>query len=397
MSSSSRVFRRNARRRTDEALSHARRSLRDPRALHAFDDLALAARRRSWLTFRPHVRRHRHLGVEVLTHLARHAHAFANPPTSWSTETTSPWVFASSLANHLFGRHDVPVFLSKVWYGAAVEDAEADRARRWFVDFAAGRRLRDLDLPIILTRRMEHAFLHSPGHLSVYAALRRAQLIALGADAPLVANVLRTPLRSPQADEAFWLNVIHFLVREQERVDDRSVSRIVEYIDHVRHGCTTTLEGRDAPALRPDYSLKGRTLASLLRDIDAWDATVGRSGGMDWRPSRYRPMDIVDTDESSPRWIITELRTDADLYEEGRRMHHCVHDYTNICRSGRSQIWSLRRLNGDGTWRPLVTFEVYPFDNSIFTISAPCNRQPSPELMSIITRWAEREGITMDC
>ena len=55
------------------------------------------------------------------------------------------------------------------WYAAGQPFDEAQR--RWFVAHARGRPFRSLDLPIDMTRRMEHLFLKSPAHFGVAYAM----------------------------------------------------------------------------------------------------------------------------------------------------------------------------------------------------------------------------------
>jgi hypothetical protein len=51
------------------------------------------------------------------------------------------------------------VFLASSWY--STEDAAADKKRGWFVAHARGASFRSLNLPIVMTRKMEHIFLAS--------------------------------------------------------------------------------------------------------------------------------------------------------------------------------------------------------------------------------------------
>ena len=95
-----------------------------------------------------------------------------------------------SLAQHLIGKDTAPAFLAASWY--ATDDPYAERKREWFVAHARGASFRSLDLPIDVTRKMEHIFLMSRDHLTIEHAMRRAELLALGAADELVRAVLAT-------------------------------------------------------------------------------------------------------------------------------------------------------------------------------------------------------------
>ncbi len=92
--------------------------------------------------------------------------------------TSASWRPAvCSLAQHLVCTFPVPKFLAASWY--ATDDAYAEKKREWFVAHARGASFRSLDLPIVMTRKMEHIFLSSRDHLTIEHAMRRAELLGL--------------------------------------------------------------------------------------------------------------------------------------------------------------------------------------------------------------------------
>ncbi len=60
------------------------------------------------------------------------------------------------------------MFLTSSWY--SFEDTAADEKRGWFIAHAHGASIRSLNLPIVMTRKMEHIFLASPDHLPIEPA-----------------------------------------------------------------------------------------------------------------------------------------------------------------------------------------------------------------------------------
>jgi hypothetical protein len=60
----------------------------------------------------------------------------------------------SSVAQHLVCKYAVPAFLAASWY--AIDNEYAEKKPEWFVAHARGASFRSLDLPIEMTRKMEH-------------------------------------------------------------------------------------------------------------------------------------------------------------------------------------------------------------------------------------------------
>jgi len=101
----------------------------------------------------------RHHGIEALVNLAGYRDAHIRTIATWSGSDRSWRAVVNSLAQHLITKYRVPVFLSAAWY--ATDEAFGDRKREWFVAHSRGASFRSLNLPIRMTRRMEHVFLSS--------------------------------------------------------------------------------------------------------------------------------------------------------------------------------------------------------------------------------------------
>jgi len=152
-------------RQTDCAIrdAYARLST-DALAVAKFHELLHCARNRAARLFEAPVLNRYHPGVEALVNLSRFGGAHIRPASDWSG-TTSSWRLAVSLlAHHLVCEYEVPVFLALSWYAM---DSAADRKRGWFVAHSRGASFRSLNLPIAMTRKMEHIFLASHDHLEI--------------------------------------------------------------------------------------------------------------------------------------------------------------------------------------------------------------------------------------
>jgi PcfJ-like protein len=147
----------------------------------------------------------------------------------------------------------------------------------------------------------------------------------------------------------------------------------------------------DCHRRNPEFGLKGRTLASLGRQMREWhrdleairrievarrraEAAQGRTRGQalarepagdgswpgaaiadwSWSPA------VKDRSKREEHLVI-QLRTAADLVAETRAMHHCVASYAPKCIAGHASIWSLRRRAAGHADR-ILTIELDPGD-----------------------------------
>jgi PcfJ-like protein len=380
------------RRTTDRAVTSAYTNLtREDRP--AFAELLDAVRKRSALRMCP-------VSVAALRNIARFSSGYLRPLTEWTGAVGTMYPVIESLAQHLLARYRVPRFLASVWYGDV--DGWADAKRRWFIAHATGKRFRDLDLPVPMTRQMESLFLRSPDHLSVEAAMRRAELLSLGAKDDLVNAVLATRLGSELANGAFWRTVMQFFVRWSHQLDPDAVGPIVDFIQQVRHERVEVVTGdgvRFVDPPDPCFSIKGRSLASMQRLLEAWHKGLGArpASALSWSRSRLRPLTFedppADPDRPPVRWQIVELTSSAELQAEGKALRHCVASYARLCLWGHSQIWSLRCSAIQPTFRSVATIQVDSKMRVIVQARGLRNQAVSRRARDLMLFWARRENI----
>ena len=387
--------------RTDRAIGRAYRDLADdPHARSAFGDLLARARRCSCLLSRTIRDDAIHHPVAALRNLATFSRRFVRPLGDWYGDQRSVYGDVSSLARHLLCRYDVPPFLGLVWFGDGRRDAV--QKREWYVAHGNGRSVRSLDLPVTMTRRMERSFLSSPDHLSFEAAFRRAELLALGARDDLIEAILATHLGRDLVNGAFWRTMLAFLVRSADEIRPQQVGPIIDFVHGVRH-CRLEVLGIDGtPAtapLQPAFSIRGRTVASLMRLVEEWHGALRfmSPGRLSWNRSRQRstllrepPLHPAD---EPILWEFVELTTSNDLEREGRALRHCVGSYALRCWRGVSRIWSLRRRRGAGAAHAVVTIEVDPVSATIVQARGRQNCRPSRRAREMIHAWARRENL----
>ena len=399
--SSAERFVRHHKQQTDRAISQAyARLASDPITQATFHELLHYARNRARRLLDAPVGNGHHPGVEALVNLSRFRLAYVRAVADWPGTSASWRLTVCSLAQHLIGKYTVPPFLAASWY--ATHDPYAERKREWFVAHARGASFRCLDLPIDMTRKMEHIFLTSGDHLTIEHAMRRAELLALGAADELVRAVLATRAATDLGNGAFWRMVWMFLIANAHAIDLAQVGPLIDFVQAIRHE-RVTVETPDGIALRdppqPSFSMKGRTVQSMLRLMQDWHRSLGlANGGLTWAPSPLQGMMIEEPsqDPSAPPsvWQMMELTNGAQLRTEGTALHHCVAGYADRCWRGASRIWALRVHRREKT-RHVLTVEVDMKRRAVVQARGWGNRAPSGKPLRLLQDWSVRERLRL--
>jgi hypothetical protein len=288
----------------------------------------------------------------------------------------------ADLARHLIARYPVPAFMTSAWLEGSTP--AAGRHQDWYRRLALGHSLLASDLPIRYTRRMAHHFALAPAHSSVEQALRWGQVRGLGGSEALAEATAASRLGHDFGHDDFWRSVLRFFVNHP-RLDPAHVGPIVDYLHD-----------------RPDLSMKGRTPASILRDVAAWRERLDREArqpSFRWAGSGIGGLHLVEgtTRRGGIRiWTLGELTSSAELLREGHAMHHCVATFARSCSRGETTIWSLRVEDSWGLHR-VLTIQVNPKSRSIVQARRRRNAQPNPKDRAMMKLWARQEGLTIQC
>jgi hypothetical protein len=289
--------------------------------------------------------------------------------------------------------------MASVWHAV---DATGDKKRSWVVAHACGASFRSLDLPVIMTRKMEHIFLASQHHLALEPALRRAELLALGMPTLFLNAILSTRLATDLRNSDFWRTVWMFFIAHGEELESTQIGPMIDYIQSVRHDRIQieTQDGmREIAPPQPSFSMKGRTVPSMLRLMKEWHRDLRLSDNtatFTWTRSPFKSWLLEEPrrneEETPKRWHMVELINSAHLREEGASLHHCVGSYAYRCNRGTSSIWSLRMWRGKKK-RSMLTIEVDPKKHAIIQARGRANRSASGKPLKLLHEWASREGL----
>ena len=355
--------------------------------------------------------------LQGLTALAHEQESWIRTPETWHVETGDRGEQFSELARHLLASYDVPHFMDAAWLD------NNPVHQRWFKHIAAGKNIRTAaGLPFVLTKKMAHHFLKAPKDYTIVEALRWGQVYGLGGNRRLVEALRETyPIRTLNrhtasgnfwfVEDNFWVGVIRFFIAHP-MLDEGKVPSLVDYIRVQKYGDPQ----RGLEPEHPNFSMKNRTPERLLDQQEAWEEARQRERAVarqrEREEARQRERAESDTLQWKPSginefrftlngkfWCIRELRSTAELKNEGSAMRHCVATYWESCHSGAKSIWTMENLdhNADAN---------VPAKNKVLTIAVDLpyliseargkeNRLLTEEEKFVLLKWAEQEGLSI--
>jgi hypothetical protein len=176
---------------------------------------------------------------------------------------------------------------------------------------------------------------------------------------------------------------------------------MIDFIQAIRHDrvAVETPDGMvelDPP--QPAFSIKGRTVQSMLRLMRDWHRSLGLgSAGLAWTPSPLQPMLLEEPSQDAsapPRLWQMELTNSTQLRTEGAALHHCVANYADRCCRGMSRIWSLRFRRGEEVHH-VLTIEGDPKRRAVVQARGWANRAASGKPLRLLQDWAARERLEL--
>jgi hypothetical protein len=336
--------------------------------------------------------------INRLRNLAERQSQWLRSCQDWLSAGASLRLEFRSLACHLLAVYPVPPSMDSVW--DLPPGPDAFRQQVWWIRLARGASFRDLNLPLALTRRMENYIRQSPDHHTALQALRYGETLALGGSIKLAREVATSRLGQKIEHSAFWRTVLQFFVNHPE-LELNCVVPILDFIQANKFAGEPIVTAHGAgrrQAQWPDFSIKGRTPASMMRLVREWNADMTSKNPRDsfsWPASNiqgFRFMEYDDKLEHQREWTIHELLTSPELYLEGRALRHCVFTYAPKCRRGETTIWSLR-LRTNQQEKRMATIEVNPRKGEIIQTRAKANSYAGERSQEIIRRWAQEAGL----
>jgi hypothetical protein len=298
---------------------------------------------------------------------------------------------------YCFARYPVAAHLERAWIAHDPDTRRGDGARRpdggqwngvrpdfrrWYLIAAQGGSLYKQEAQAYLSRQETHCFLTAPDEVtSTDQAFWYAIARAHGAAPGLAVRIAQSRLRGHAITSAFWKDAARFFAR-----NPLPLAEINDLIDYLR-------AAREEDA---EFSLKGRTVTTLKRRMEAWHRALRKQreicGGA-WEGS---PLPDVTYEVGGERkkglWHFRQIKTGDALFREGQRMHHCVASYKWRCMNGQVSIWSVTSEYPLGLKHRGVTIELRA-DSTIVQCRGFANRLPQANERTMVERWAREHGL----
>jgi len=397
-----RVFRQSGKNQLDDAIHAHRRWLahHHGRALPAYERLLGQVQTRTTLLHPTHrAGDHRRQINDGLLALALYHGDWLRPVESWRPDQQNSYPVFAALAQHLFARYPVPACMTSVWFNLPIGARLPQHI--WYKHLGLGRSIRTASVPLRLTRAMAHLFTQAPHYFSAVAALRWAQVRGLGGDDALARVIVGTRLGKVLENEGFWETVLEFFVKHS-LLDRAQVGPIVDFLQHQRfewrEGVSSTGAFGKQPPPQPEFSMKGRTPASMSRLVAAWHRQLGQElqqPTLCWRHSTVKDFQMVEGSAelgNSRMWTISELLTNRALFLEGQAMRHCVATYARNCFRRQTSIWTMQIEHAKGRHR-VMTIEVDLPRRVICQARKKSNQRPHGREMEVLECWANEQGL----
>ncbi|MCZ6632042.1 MAG: PcfJ domain-containing protein [bacterium] len=322
--------------------------------------------------------------IEGLATLASWHKHWIRSPEDWRPNSHNSRKQFGALVRHLLVQYEVPTFMDMVWF---LRDTDGARQQQtWFVQVGIGQNIRKLDVPVNLTKKMAHLFLQAPDESTVLEAFRWGQILGLGGETPQVRAINGTRLGSSFEHEDFWHKVVHFFVNNP-MLDPDQIGPLVDYIYNQKYVPQEEVgpEGLviQVPPAQPNFSIKGRSMNKLLRQVDYWHRQLARETRLppkEWWPSGIGAFDheVIDRlGQVKEHWRIQELLSSKELSIEGRQMHHCVASYAHKCQGGNTSVWSMQVEDLSGETHRVMTIAVNNRSRSVTQSRGRHNALPS--------------------
>ncbi len=304
----------------------------------------------------------------------------------WKPKSSNVFRQLASLVRHLFDRYgNAPDWLIESWMRPTlVEDGVS--LPDLTLHLGQGHSLRSFSrLPVPISKRLEHGMREAPAGCTFREALRYAQLAARDALA-WWGVVMESRLgRAALVDDAFWLSVVDFFVASP-MVDPRHFGPVCDWIHQKRS------VGIGPEPAQPGFTLKGRSMASVLAQTEQWHHSQARarrqSGGANQAGnSRWAGLPVDNFLAGPVR--IEQLTTAAQLQDEGNAQRNCVATYLQSCLAGRCGIFS---LTVDGTRG--LTIEVTA-NRTVVQVRGKYNRWMTPQEHVWIIQWLNQARLVL--
>lgn len=127
----------------------------------------------------------------------------------------------------------------------------------------------------------------------------------------------------------FWLKVFKIIQKDNIFIDD--IEPCVHYLEY------QLLRNKDFP-------LKGKTLASISRDMELWHYQLNKKKEIDEELITWGKKEDGELKEIAFKnkiYIYKRFLSSLELYSDGQKNEHCVYVYKEDCKTEETEIWTI--------------------------------------------------------
>lgn len=258
------------------------------------------------------------------------------------------------------------------------------------------------NLKLKMNSKMNFLLNQAPPHLKLPKAMWWAKIKSMGASYSIASKLVDNFYIEVNTTWDDWYDDLIFFLNRFSEIGRNDLKKILDFIITQKKGgvninIPNSEEKGWVPALFPDFKLKGRTIASVLKYVEKWRTYVqiAKDAGTigEFKTSAIRAMRIKQGKRLIRIRQITNLK---NLALEGNKMNHCVATYAGECLSGASSIWSMNEILAVGKMKRLITIEVEESTKKVLQASGNSNRDLKEMEKKWLKAWVEKEGLIND-
>lgn len=307
-------------------------------------------------------------------------------PKKWYSKSYNIDRQIKDFARWIFCEYNVPPFMfelferSKKRTTRAFDNKEFNMFMSWFITIGQGhsfaKAIKDL-----FTKKEAHIFLNAPSNHTIKQNIWWAKCKSRDIPDNFISFILQRFVHRSYRNH-FWVTLLDFIKNNEEELNVETLQEIIDFLPAAR-------------AQNENFSLKGRTLNSLIQLSNEWHRAQQASEHGTYQEWEGLPIENwgYKNKKEGIKWTIKQLTNSKQLYSEGRRMRHCVYGYVRSCASGRTGIFTLESDDPFNASQKHLTIEVS--GKQIVQARGRLNRRPDNTELNILAKWAAEKHLTM--
>jgi len=295
--------------------------------------------------------------------------------------------FIHYVSRHLFKEYHIPGFMDQAW-----SDNNQKEFRFWFVAAGRGMSLYKTCTKEYMTKKETHLFLtKGRNNLTIYENIWLARARAQGVDPSIAVTLLKAnPRMCNQLNDEFWLGVFKFFIKNPIKKGNK-LGEVIDFLIEQKH-------------INPTFTLKGRTVHSLIQLSDQWHydlARIKKHGTGHWDPLPISNWQREYGNSKNKRtYEVKQILTGKELSREGNAMRHCVYSYKRRCQASQSFIFSMQKTEYETGRKEYVTRRCATIEvdknKRIVQARGYCNRGLKGAENNVLKDWASVNGLIVN-